>query len=283
MDNKIKSNRGKISIIIPCYNDATFIEKSVNSALDQDYLNKEVIVVDDGSNHKTKLKLKKLKSKFTKLIIQENKGAGAARNAGISQATGELILTLDSDDYFENSFCSKAVRILKEKPEARIVSCYANRFRGNKQDLIKHENATVKDFLKFNHALGNALFYRSDWEMVGGYDEKMTQGYEDWEFFIRILKNGGYSHIIKEPLFNYRLRKVSNSTKAEKKKYELLKYIYLKHEELYVENYEVLVNHLLNRLEVTEKAERKNLQTLEFRIGAQILMPIKTIKKFLKF
>lgn len=271
-----------ISIIIPCYNDAEYVEESVNSAYAQTYNNKEIIVVDDGSNERTKKVLKKLEPKIDVLITQENKGAGAARNAGVVKAKGKYILTLDSDDFFEKSFCGKAVGILKDEPEARIVSCYANRFRGNESVLIKHKNATVKDFLKFNHALGNALFYKSDWEKVGGYDEKMTKGYEDWEFFIRLLKNGGYSYIIKEALFNYRLRRVSNSTRANEKKYELLKYIYLKHEELYVENYEVLIDHFLNRLEVTEKSERKNLQKLEFRIGAQILMPFRTIKKFLK-
>ena len=272
----------KISIIIPCYNDEPYIEQSINSALGQDYENKEVIVIDDGSNEVTKAKLRELEPRVTKLITQENKGASAARNAGISAAKGKYILTLDSDDYFEKSFCRKAFKIINENPEAKIISCYAKRFRNNEFVIIKHRNATIKDFLKYNHALGNALFYKSDWEKIGGYDEKMECGYEDWEFFLRILQDGGYSHIIPEPLFNYRLKEVSNSTMAERNKYELLKYIYLKHKDLYSDNFEILIDHLLSRLEIVEKAERKNLNKPEFRIGEKILKPIRKIKRILK-
>ena len=279
MDDQLNIRREKISIIIPCYNDANYIEKSVNSALDQDYKNKEIIVVDDGSNTETKEVLKRLKSKIDFLLTQKNKGAGTARNRGISVANGEYILTLDSDDYFEETFCTKAVQVFRENENAKIVSCYANRFNRDGNDIIKHSNATLKDFLKFNQALGNALFYKSDWEEVGGYDEKMTEGYEDWEFYIRILKYGGYSHIIPEILFNYRLREVSNSTRADKIKYKLLKYIYIKHKDLYTDNFEILIAHLLNRLEIVEKSERKNLNKLEFRIGKKILTPLRKIRK----
>lgn len=272
----------KISIIIPCYNDAEFIEKSVNSALNQDYENKEIIVIDDGSDEITKAKLNELKPKLSKLITQENKGASAARNVGISTARGKYILTLDSDDYFEKSFCRKAIKIFQEKSNAKIVSCYATRIKNKKKDVIKHENAALKDFLKYNHTLGNSLFYKSDWEKAGGYDEKMTEGYEDWEFYIRILKYGGYSHIIPETLFSYRLREISNSTRADKIKYKLLKYIYIKHKDLYTDNFEILIGHLLNRLEIVEKSERKNLNKLEFRIGQRILKPLRTIKRIFK-
>lgn len=272
----------KVSIIIPCYNDANYIEQAVESAFSQDYEDKEIIVVDDGSNLATKAVLKSVEHKIDKLIIQENKGASAARNSGILVAKGKFILTLDSDDYFEKSFCRKAVRIFNENAETKIVSCYANRFRGKNNDIIRHENATIKEFLKYNNALGNAMFYRADWETVGGYDEKMIFGYEDWEFFIRLLRNGGYSLIIPEVLFNYRLREVSNSTIANNKKYELLKYIYFKHRDLYSENFELIIDHLLGRLEIVENSERKILNKLEYRTGTFFLKPIKFMYKIFK-
>ena len=104
-----------ISIIIPCYNDAKYIEQSVNSALNQTYSNKEVIVVDDGSNVETKQILKKLEPKLIKLITQENKGQSTARNVGINAAKGEYILTLDSDDYFEPTFLEKLFPVLRRR------------------------------------------------------------------------------------------------------------------------------------------------------------------------
>ncbi|MDD3722641.1 MAG: glycosyltransferase family A protein [Lutibacter sp.] len=94
-------NNNSISIIIPCYNDAQYIEQSVLSALNQTYQNKEVIVVDDGSNAETKAVLKKLAPQITKLITQENQGQSTARNVGIKEAKGEYILVLDSDDFFK--------------------------------------------------------------------------------------------------------------------------------------------------------------------------------------
>ena len=69
-----------ISIIIPCYNDAQYIEQSVQSALDQTYPYKEIIVVDDGSNVETKAVLKQLEPKITHLITQENQGQSTARS-----------------------------------------------------------------------------------------------------------------------------------------------------------------------------------------------------------
>lgn len=271
-----------ISIIIPCYNDAEYIEQSVNSALDQDYENIEIIVVDDGSNERTKSILNSLKPRISKLITQENKGAGAARNTGVSEARGEYILVLDSDDYFDSTFCSKAWEILDTQDEVKLVTCYAKRFKDDKIfDIIKPKPGGLREFLMYNHSLGNALFRKKDFEISGGYDEEMDNGFEDWEFFIRLLKEGGRSAVILEPLFHYRQKKESNSTRANKIKYDLLRYIYLKHEELYTRYYEEFINHLLSRLEIVEKAEQKALNSLESKLGKFILSPIRKLKKMI--
>ena len=104
-ENNSHSNSPLLSIVIACYNDADYIEQAVTSALKQTYANKEVIVVDDGSNSETTAVLKKLEPKITMLITQENQGQSIARNNGIRQATGKYILNLDADDFFETSFC----------------------------------------------------------------------------------------------------------------------------------------------------------------------------------
>ena len=171
-------------------------------------------------------------------------GASKARNVGIHQALGKYILPLDSDDYIESSYCSKAIKIMENNSNARIVTCYVRRFGENlKEFVVKYPDADLRDFLKYNHAIGNSLFRKKDWEAIGGYDEIMRKGYEDWEFFIRLLANGGRSICIEEVLFNYRLRNDSNTALANKNKYDLLKYIYTKHKDLYIENYDLLINH----------------------------------------
>ena len=97
----------KVSIIIACYNDPNVVT-AVKSAYAQTFHDKEIIVVDDGSKEEIKKLLKSLDQFIDVLVTQENKGQSIARNRGIKKATGQYILNLDSDDYFEDSFCEKA-------------------------------------------------------------------------------------------------------------------------------------------------------------------------------
>ncbi|MDT0650828.1 glycosyltransferase family 2 protein [Autumnicola edwardsiae] len=271
-----------ISIIIPCYNDSQYIEKAVDSALDQDYENKEVIVVDDGSNRSTKKVLKELKSKLSILVTQENKGPAAARNRGINVASGKYILVLDSDDYFEPSFCTKAVKIL-DSGNHKTITCQARWFKNeNECRVFKPSGGDIKKFLLWNATLSNSMFRKADWQEVGGYDEKMTSGFEDWEFFIRLHANGGKTYVIPEVLFHYRIKDDSVSKKASTLKFELLRYIYFKHEVLYKEHYTLIIDHLLDRLEQEERTKVKKTESLEFRIGSNLLKPFRKLKRLFR-
>lgn len=276
-------NHSLISIIIPCYNDAQYIEQSVNSALKQSYPNKEVIVIDDGSNVETKAVLKKLEPKLTKLITQENQGQSTARNVGIEEAKGAFILVLDSDDYFEPTFCEKAIAVILENKDVKIVTCLANLlFEDGSVNLYTPIGGSISNFIISNSALGTSMFKKEDWTICGGYDENMRSGFEDWEFFIRLLKNDGVAKVIQEPLYNYRKRDFSTTSKANKIKYELLQYIYLKHQDLYKANYELFISHLLSRIEREEKEKLKNLNRIEYKIGFNILKPFRWIKSLAK-
>lgn len=272
-------NKPLISIIIPCYNDVLYIEQAVNSAINQTYPNKEVIIVDDGSNQETKAMLKKLASKITKLITQENKGQSTARNVGIKEAKGDYILVLDSDDFFAPTFCEKAAAVFESRKEVKIITSFVNRLIADKKvDIFKPYGGDIKQFLSNNQATGSCMFLKLDFEKVNGYDEIMRKGFEDWEFYIRLLQNGGEAFVIQEPLFNYRLRNDSTTIKANKIKYTLLKYIYFKHKDLYTANYELFITHLLGKIEWEEREKIKNTQRLEFKIGKAILKPMRWIK-----
>ena len=268
-----------ISIIIPCFNDFQYVEQAINSALNQTYPHKEIIVVDDGSNFQTKEILKQLEPKITKLISQENQGQSKARNAGIEAAKGDYILVLDSDDYLELTFCEKAISFFLNDVDVKIVSCFANLlFEDGTLSVYEPQGGDISDFLRTNNALGTSLFKKSDWVNCGGYDEGMRKGFEDWEFFIRLLKNGGYTKIVQEPLYNYRKRKESTTKVANKNKYELLHYIYTKHKDLTITYYDVFISDLLSRIKKEENEKLKNLQKVEFRIGKIILKPFRFIK-----
>jgi len=279
LGNRIEIESPLISIIIPCYNDADYIEQAVLSALNQTYLNKEVIVVDDGSNLATKALLKKLEPRISKLITQENQGQSTARNIGIREAQGEYILVLDSDDYFEPSFCEKAITVFLNNNVIKIVTCYVNRvFEGNRIDVFKPDGGELKHFLLYNCAMGSSMFRKSNWHEIKGYDENMRKGFEDWEFYLRLVKEGGSAYVIPEVLFNYRLKENSTTTRANKIKYELLQYIYLKHRESYIFYFDLFVTHLLGKTKREEQEKIKNTQRLEYKIGFFILLPLRKIK-----
>lgn len=272
-----------ISIIIPCYNDAQYIEQAVNSALNQTYANKEVIVIDDGSNIETKAVLKKLETKITKLITQENKGQSTARNVGIKEAKGNFILVLDSDDFFEPTFCEKGIPVFLENKAVKLVTCEANLLYTNGSiEIYKPKGGTISNFMYYNDALGTSLFKKEDWQDCGGYDESMRKGFEDWEFFIRLLKNGGNAEVIHEPLYNYRKRNDSTTSKANTIKYDLKYYIYLKHKDLYIADYENFVTKLLDISLQIEKQKEKIYTKPEFKIGRIILSPLRFIKSLFR-
>lgn len=272
-----------ISIIIPCYNDAQYIEQSVQSALDQTYPYKEIIVVDDGSNAETKSVLKKIEPKISQLITQDNQGQSTARNVGINTAKGDFILVLDSDDYFEPSFCEVAEAVFCSNASIKIVTCQATLlFSDNKKELYIPKGGDIKNFMYGNCALGTSMFKKEDWKSVNGYDEIMRSGFEDWDFFIRLLKSGGTAFVIQKPLYTYRKREVSTTARANKVRYDLLNYIYVKHKDLYVSDFENFTCTLLNRLKQAETTQYKYKNKIEFKIGLVILKPFRFIKSFFK-
>ncbi|TVZ25576.1 hypothetical protein JM83_0501 [Gillisia sp. Hel_I_86] len=270
-----------VSVVIPCYNDGAYIEKAVQSILGQTYSNREIIIIDDGSDQKTKEVLKRLNEKAHLLIYQENKGPSGARNRGIMAANGEYILTLDADDYFEPTFIQKAAAVLDNYPKVGLVSCHAHLFIGNTiRGEIISSGGEAKGLLIKNGALASSLFRKKIWQDVHGYDEKMEKGYEDWDFNISITKAGWKIYILKEHLFHYRLKEKSRNHFADLSfKYDLLAYIYIKHKDIFINNYEDNIINLFSRIDKSEKEKRKIKNTFTYKFGATALQPFKFIAR----
>jgi len=279
----MNSTLALISVIIPCYNDDDYIKEAVHSVLLQSYANIEIIVVDDGSNEQTKEVLRLLlKEKLITLIEQENLGQSTARNVGIQNAKGEYIFVLDSDDYLGESFFDKSVQLLISDRNARLVSCYANLvYPDGTVSLYKPKGGMIKDFLINNQALGTSMFRKKDWLLCGKYDESMRKGFEDWEFFIRLLSLGGNCVVIPKVGYNYRKRMISTTSNANKIKYDLLKYIYFKHTDLYKENFVDFVTFLLKKIEREENEKNKMYHRIEYKLVNALLKPFRFIKKIL--
>lgn len=218
-----------ISVIVPCYNQAQFLDECLQSVLDQTYQNWECIIVNDGSPDNTEEIAKKciLKDSRFHYISQQNKGVSAARNCGIEKAKGEWILPLDADDYISNDYLDLAKDYFFEE-KIKVIYCNARKF--GKVD----EDFNLRDFslrnLAENNLIFNAAFFRKkDWEKISGFSEEMREGYEDWEFWINLLKNGGEVKKIDKICFYYRIKEISRNVIVKNNDINSVKFIEKKH------------------------------------------------------
>ncbi len=194
----------EVSVVVPCYNSGDFVEDAVSSALTQDGVSVEVIVVDDGSTEPQTLEaLQRLRAAGVPVLCQANRGPSAARNAGIARARGEFILPLDADDRIPPGtlalLCSRA----HGHPDVGIVAG-AVRFFGDEERVEPCCYAGIETMLAGSTIYNTALFRRRDWQQVGGYPEELSFG-EDWAFWMRILSLGRTVAVVPDEVLEYRI------------------------------------------------------------------------------
>lgn len=275
--------KNKVSIIISCYNDPDVVI-AVKSAYSQTYTQKEIIVVNDGSNQETVVAINSVKEYIDILITQKNSGQSIARNNAIKQASGEYILNLDSDDFFENSFCEKAIAEFQKDPAVKLVTCKAQRFNKKREiDIFTPHGGGLENFLFSNSALGSSMFKRSDWQNCGGYEEELPiLGFEDWELYLNILKSGGFAKVLPEVLFHYQIRENSTTSRIKDQRLNKFKFIIFKHSELYKKHFEGLVSNLIERVQKEESNNRIQSKSIDMRLGAFLLRPSRFLKSLIK-
>lgn len=276
----MSNSTSNVTAIIPCYNDRKFIIEAVNSILNQTLKADKIIIVDDGSNAETKRILKNIKHSSVEIIYQKNKGVSNARNTAIALAKTDYILNLDADDYYEPTFIAKAVDLLNSNKQLVAVSSYCCRFYKNKTiETLKPLGGSLKDFIVKNNCSANSMFRKKCWDLVGGFDEKMVAGYEDWEFWIAVLKKGGTIHIMREVLSHYRIKKLSRDQIALKNHdFELRKFIFLKHKEVYEKYLDFYVFQLLQQNSLLRNSIYKIKNSKEQNIGSLLFAPLRFIK-----
>jgi GT2 family glycosyltransferase len=193
-----------VSIIVPCYNGGLFLDGLMACLMAQMFQDFEVIVVDDGSTEPGTLRKLDQLSSDVRVVRQANAGPAAARNAGIRHSCGTFVLPLDCDDTIEPTFVSETLEQLRRvAPEPAFVFTHMRLTGGLEGVLPRHFNRFDQLFL--NRLPYCVLFPRSAWERVGGYDEVIPRGYEDWEFNIRLAKAGFRGIEVARPLFVYRV------------------------------------------------------------------------------
>jgi GT2 family glycosyltransferase len=222
-----------VTAVIPCFNHGQFVERAVDSVLGQTYGDVRIIVVDDGSTDSHTIKvLQALDRPRTVVLRKQNDHVAAARNSGIRMTSSRYILTLDADDYFEPQFLQMAVAVLDEEDTVGVVTCCV-RSSGCRTDTYNPKGGGTSDFLMRNCSRASALFRRQCWERVGGYNETMKKGYEDWDFWISITAHGWSVHCLPGVLLNYRCGSQSMVTGADALRPELVRQLVRNHLELY--------------------------------------------------
>jgi len=227
------ANCPKVSVVIPCYNHGKFIDEAVDSILNQTFQDFEIIIVNDGSNDKFSIsKLKNYNKPKTKVISIKNGGPSKARNVGIKNARGKYMLTLDADDKFHPSFLKKAVKILENNKDIGVVTCILQEF-GERNKMWNPRGGNVKDFLIENNCCSGALFRKECWEMTGGYNETLLEGYEDWDFWILVTSKGWRVYSIPDVLFFYRFSDTSRNVENIRKHALLVSQIARNHKKIF--------------------------------------------------
>jgi hypothetical protein len=280
---------GKIvSIIVPCFNHGHYLDQTLNSIITQTFQDWECIIVNDGSTDNTKEIANKwceTDNRF-KYIKKQNGGLSSARNAGIKISEGEFILPVDADDIIHRDYLKKLLPILIKDESLAIVSCYSKFFE-KKIDNIVHESkpkgSSIKDILFENSIIATSLFRKSCWEEVGGYDEQMKNGFEDWEFWVAITKLGHHFKIVEDFLFYYRRTKESMLSDTLKNyRIKNLEYVINKHKEIYREKFENTISYMFYLVNLYRDSETKYKYSKEYKLGKILCDPLIFFYKLFK-
>jgi glycosyltransferase involved in cell wall biosynthesis len=215
----------RFSVVIPCYNRADLVAKAVASVLAQTYADFEIIVVDDGSTDQTPHVLAGFGTQITALR-QENAGPGAARNLGISRATGQYIAFLDSDDLWFPWTLATIDRTVREQGAPAVLMGAPVPFH-EESDLAQVHSEPVATFRVQGFSdyfasrgerlsVGQGLVFRSEaLRSIGGLVNESVN-YEDIDLLLRLGDRPGFVHIESPPTFALREHPVSLKSNHQK-------------------------------------------------------------------
>lgn len=219
----MKTIEGLVTVLIPLYNRAQYIEETLTSVLNQDYPYIQLIVIDDGSTDGGDKIVERYADEGKLTLLRHpgnvNKGQSSALNLGLARASGEFIAVLDSDDLYVPGKIAKQVEFLNKNPEIGLV--YGNGKaideNGNIIYDINYNNRIEKSdpneilldcyFLLPQNSLVRARIY----EKVGSFDENLRSG-QDHDMLIRISEVTKIAH---QHIDSFRYRRHSESISAK--------------------------------------------------------------------
>ncbi|MEP0871646.1 glycosyltransferase [Trichocoleus desertorum AS-A10] len=206
-----------VSVIIPVYNGEKTIKETIETVLIQDFIDFELIVIDDGSQDSTLAVISTVIDPRIRIFSYQKAGLSASRNRGFSHSCGRYIAFLDADDLWTPDKLSKQLKALEDHPHAAVAYSWTN-FIDEFGDFIRigsriamtgniYPNLLLANFLESG---SNALVCRHALAEVGGFNESLRAA-EDWEMWLRLSQK--YDFVaVPHPHVLYRLSTHSMST-----------------------------------------------------------------------
>lgn len=186
-----------ISIITPSYNQAKYLEQTIQSVLNQDYPQIEYIVIDGASADGSVDVIKKYRNKLAYWVSEKDSGQAEAINKGFAKASGEIIAWLNSDDYYLPGAVSSAVKIFEENPD--VVLVYGNMLavdeHGKTFNTLIYKQLTLEDLLCFQIIGQPAVFMRTSALRKAGGLNLNFHFLLDHLLWIEIAKHGKILHV----------------------------------------------------------------------------------------
>lgn len=217
----------KISVITPSYNQAQFIERTIESVLNQNYPELEYIIMDGGSTDGTVEILKKYSDRIIWKSEKDN-GQSDAINKGLRIATGDIVTYLNSDDTYEPNAFTKVIKFFQKNPDKKWAYGKCKIIDAADQEIRKpitlYKNLLLKKYsytklLSENFISQPATFWKREIHAKIGFFDENEHFCMDYEFWLRIGKNYP-AGVINDYLANFRYHTNSKSGSVNKKQFQ---------------------------------------------------------------
>lgn len=270
-------NNPLISIIIPLYNAEKYIVQTIESVINQTYMNWELIVVDDCSTDTSREIVKEYENKDSRIRLIESQvnfgGPARPRNIGIEHAKGEFMAFLDSDDVWLKDKLHAQIKFLHDNDYdmihtlASTIDVYGDNLAHlNNQRVYNRLHPFLGDLTILylsNYININSVLMKKD-KKIKFREDKNLIALEDWLFWIENLHDGKKFYLIKEELIKYRIDKDSISARGTDKSYKKAFYMYaLLLNEKKISHILFSICSIINRLKIIGRNIKLNINSIE--------------------
>ena len=204
-----------VSIITPSFNQAKFLEATIQSVFEQDYPHIEYIIVDGGSTDGSVDVIKKYEEKLAWWVSEKDKGQTDAINKGFARATGEILAWINSDDSYNPQAVGQAVKYLIENPEVAMVYADCN-FVNETGQVIGKFNSAQTDYRRLRegyvHIPQQTMFFRAKyWKELGPLDPSFFFAM-DYDLWTRIASKAQIKYLAGQTWANFRIHDLGKTS-----------------------------------------------------------------------